>query len=216
MQPVRVAIMDVNDLSRLGLQALVEKMTPPAKFVGAFATLQALDECLHEREIDVLLLDDLLPQTLSIGFVVDHLRAIQPSLQIILLSYKLNVVYIQNVLQREVSGYIYKEDRLADILGHAMHLVRRGQLYLSPQVSVLPYTGIYVHAHQKLNARDLSVLHLMHSGKTVQEIAAQLEVNDRAIYGSQSKLRRALGVPTTELIVAVAAKKGWLKDIETR
>ena len=213
MQPIRVAIMDVSDLSRHGLQALVEKITPNATLVGAFANLQTLENCLSETEVDVLLLDDMLPQMLSITSVVDTLRAIRPALQILILSQKLNVVYIQSVLQRHVNGYIYKEDQLADILAHAIQMIRRGQLYLSPQVSALPYTGVHAAPQQKLNSRDLSVLSLMNAGKTVQEMSARLDVSDRVIYGSQSKLRKALGVPTNELIVAAAAKKGWIADV---
>lgn len=213
MQPIRVAIMDVSDLSRHGLQALVEKITPNATLVGAFANLQTLENCLSETEVDVLLLDDMLPQMLSITSVVDTLHTIRPALQILILSQKLNVVYIQGVLQRHVNGYIYKEDQLADILAHAIQMIRRGQLYLSPKVSALPYTGVHAAPQQKLNTRDLSVLSLMNAGKTVQEMSAQLDVSDRVIYGSQSKLRKALGIPTNELIVAAAAKKGWIADV---
>jgi DNA-binding NarL/FixJ family response regulator len=209
MQPIRIAIMDGNDLSRHGLQALVEKLTNAA-LVGAFDNFNALETCLQEKEVDVLLLDDTLPRTRAIDPVIDSLHALRPALQIIILSKHLNQSYIQSVLQHHVQGYIYKEEQLAEILAHAVQMIRKGHLYLSPQVSALPYTLQKTFAEEKLRTRDLNVLHLMHAGKTVQEIAMHLSTSDRVIYHIQSKLRAALGVPTNELIVVEAAKRGWI------
>jgi two-component system invasion response regulator UvrY len=214
MQSIRIAIMDRNDLSRHGLQALVEKLAPAVRLVGVYTSLTALEEGLRGREVDVLLLDDLLPQTLSIHTVVTRLHAFCPSLQILVVSQNLSMGYIQDLLQNEVRGFIYKEERFSDILNHAIHVVHARQPYLSPQASVLPYNGTLISPHPKLKTRDLNVLYLMHEGKTVQEIAMKLYVSDRMVYESQAKLRRALGVPTTELIVAAALKKGWLKGMD--
>lgn len=215
MQPIRTAIMDVSDLSRHGLQALVQKLAPDVKLVGTFSNLSVLEEMLDQRDVDVLLLDDMLPKTLYIGTVIDHLTTLYPSMKILVLSRKLNVSYVQDVFRHRVSGYIYKEDRLNDILAHAFQIVRQGKIYMSPQVSVLPYTNSVDAAHVKLSTRDLNVLHLMHAGKSVQEMSILLDVSNRVIYECQKKLRRALGVPTTELIVAAAVKKEWLPNIET-
>lgn len=209
MQPIRIAILDVNDLSRHGLQALVEKQTN-ATLIGAFDSLAALETCLQDKEVDILLLDDTLPRTRAIDPVIDELHARAPALQIVVLSKHLNQPYIQSVLQHHVQGYIYKEEQLAEILAHAFQMIRKGHLYLSPQVSALPYTLHKTFAQEKLQTRDLNVLHLMHAGKNVQEIAMQLDTSDRVIYHIQSKLRSALGVPTNELIVIEAAKRGWI------
>ena len=216
MQPTQVAIVDSNDLSRHGIRAMLEKAAQKVKIVGVYETVQILETRLRERPIDVLLLDDLLPQTISIGKVFGDLRAIDSSIQVIVLSHNLNVSYIQSVLRQGAHGYVYKEDRLETNLIYGIELVRRGILYLSPHVAALPYTGKAQHKSDRLNSRDLSVLQLMRNGKNVQEIAMTLAVNDRAIYRSQQKLREALGVRTTELIVAVAAQKGLIPGIDTQ
>jgi DNA-binding NarL/FixJ family response regulator len=215
MQPTQVAIVDSNDLSRHGIRSLVEKASPIVKVVGVFENVRALESCLHERQVDVLLLDDLLPAAISIETVLRDLRALDSSLQVIVLSLNLNVSYIQNVLKQGAQGYVYKEDRLEANLIYGIELVRRGVLYLSPHVAALPYTGAAQQRSGRLNSRDLGVLQLMRNGKNVQEMALALGVKDRAIYHSQHKLRDALGVRTTELIVAAAAKKGLIPDIET-
>ena len=215
MQPIRIAIMDVSDLSRYGLQALVQKLVPDVKLVGTFSNLSALEDLLDQSEVDVLLLDDMLPQTLYIGSAINHLHTLRPAMNILVISHKLNVSYIQDIFRHCVSGYIYKEERLNDILAHAFQIVRQGKVYMSPQVSVLPYTSPLATPNAKLSTRDLNVLHLMHAGKSVQEMSIRLEVSNRVIYDCQKKLRQALGVPTTELIVAAAVKKEWLPNIET-
>jgi DNA-binding NarL/FixJ family response regulator len=209
MQSIRIAILDVNDLSRFGLQALVERL-PNATMAGAFNNLNELEAYLQEKEADILLMDDTLPRTRAIDPVIDSLHARYPALQIMILSKHLNQSYIQNVLQHHVQGYIYKEEQLAEILAHAVQMVRKGNLYLSPQVSALPYTAQKTTAHARLRTRDLNVLYLMQAGKTVQEIAMHLNTSDRVIYHIQSKLRAALDVPTNELIIIEAAKQGWI------
>lgn len=209
MQSIRIAILDVNDLSRLGLQALVE-MLPNATVAGAFNNLNELEAYLQDKDADILLMDDTLPRTRAIDPVIDGLHARYPDLQIMILSKHLNQAYIQNVLQHHVQGYIYKEEQLAEILAHAVQMIRKGNLYLSPQVSALPYTAQKTGAQARLRTRDLNVLYLMQAGKTVQEIAMQLNTSDRVIYHIQSKLRVALDVPTNELIIIEAAKQGWI------
>lgn len=215
MQPIRTAIMDVSDLSRHGLQALVQKLAPDVKLAGTFSNLSVFEEWLVESEVDVLLLDDMLPKTLYIGSVINHLHTLRPAMKILVISHKLNVSYIQDIFRYRVSGYIYKEERLNDVLAHAFQIVRQGKIYMSPQVSVLPYTTPLNIPNTKLSTRDLNVLQMMHAGKSVQEMSIRLEVSNRIIYDCQKRLRRALGVPTTELIVAAAVKKAWLPNIDT-
>ncbi|MDX2137276.1 MAG: hypothetical protein SF123_04215 [Chloroflexota bacterium] len=214
MKPILVAIMDINDLSRHGLAALVQHHVPDTKVVGSFDSIHLLKTHLHQNPVDVLLLDDCIPQTSSVTGVIEGLLEICPKMRIIIMSYKLNVSYIQNVIQRRIGGYIYKDERLGDVLCHAFDCIRQGTLYLSPKVAALPYTHALTEMHPKVQSGELDVLHLMYAGNQVKTIAAMLGVTDRVVYERQRKLRKALGVPTTELIVAAAIKQGWLSDEE--
>jgi two-component system invasion response regulator UvrY len=141
-------------------------------------------------------------------------RSLRPQAEIVLISNTLHFASIHQLLQQGIKGYLYKEDHLADNLVHAIETVSRGQLYLSPKVSALPYLEAQRAHVRGLNARDLQVLKLMYQGKTVQHIAQILMLKDRAVYRSQEKLRRALCVPTTELIVMAAMRSGWIADLQ--
>ena len=212
MYPIYVGIIDGSDLSRLGLQALVTKHDS-LKLSFVTETLGQAEVALLDKPLDIVLLDGDTLTAQRIAQVIERLRSLRPKVRIILLSNTANFSSLYAILQQGMSGYVFKEDRLADTLIYAIEMVSRGQLYLSPHVSELPYMDTPKFSNQGLTPRDMSVLKLMYRGKTVQHIAQTLMLKDRAVYRSQEKLRRALRVPTTELIVVAAARRGWIADM---
>jgi two-component system, NarL family, nitrate/nitrite response regulator NarL len=213
MDSTRVAIVDTNDLSRYGVKAILESAHTELEVLGVFSNLREFDVALAGQTVDVMLLDDTLPQTEPLGAILQTLLKHHPLLRVVVFSDKLNLNYIQTVISQGARGYVYKEDCLEKDLPHGLELVGRGSIYLSPQASALPYLSRF---DQELNLepRDLSVLQLMWKGKNVQQMSQSLMLNDRAIYRSQAKLREALGVTTNALIVAAALKQGLLREIE--
>ena len=212
MYPIYVGIIDGSDLSRLGLPALVAKHDA-LKLSFVTETLAQAEVALLDKSLDIVVLDGETLTAQRIAQVIERLRSLRPKVRIILLSNTANFSSLYAILQQGMSGYVFKEDRLADTLIYAIEMVSRGQLYLSPHVSELPYMDTPKFSNQGLTPRDMSVLKLMYRGKTVQHIAQTLMLKDRAVYRSQEKLRRALCVPTTELIVVAAARRGWIADL---
>lgn len=213
MHPVSVAIVDTSDLSRYGLAALLSQLGSYVNLVAMADNLTALQAVMREKTVEVVLLDDLLPGSLTLESALITLRALNPTIRVILISQKLNAAYVQTVLQRGIHGYLYKPDVLPQELSYALNRMECSQIYLSPQVVAITYTAPAWPTQPTLTARDLNVLELMQHGRTVQQMALQLTVNDRAIYRSQHKLRQGLGVPTTELIVAAALERGWITEL---
>jgi hypothetical protein len=105
--------------------------------------------------VDLLPPDDVLPRTADIGRVLKHLRSHYPQLAILILSYHLNVGYIQKIIRHDADGFIYKEDRLEESLPLGIEIVRRGELFLSPKASALPYAGKQQANLGHLNSRDM-------------------------------------------------------------
>ncbi len=208
--PVAVAILDRDDLSRNGIAAIVAKAAPDMRVQAILTSRQELETAFRTLHIDVLLVHDSFPHAAETPLLLDNIRLRSPGTAAIILSQKLLMGYIQQMLSAGAKGYIYNGEALEALLPLAIRTVLRGDIYLSPSVSLLPYRGELVSADNALNARDLHVLQLLHDGFPVMEIAAQLQVDRKTVYRARDRLRLALGVRTNEQIVPSAYARGLL------
>jgi len=204
---VKLVIVTANDLIRSGIQMLLQA-TPAIKIVQTFSSVQACEQYLQENRPHVLLLDDALPGYLSPHDVLKSLHETRPALNTLILSDYLSEHYVQRLIGKGASGFIYKDDHLEDTLVVGIKTVAQGHIFLSPQVSALPYGRIDMTG---LNRTDLEVLQLIARGYTVQEISALVGIVDRSVYRIRGKLRRYLDVRTNEQLVEAAHRRGLLK-----
>lgn len=208
MMPLRVVIMDGNDISRHGLEVLV-KQRAEWQIVGAVTAPDGVLPLL-ETGVDVLLLDDANLSTWDVTPFITSLRRSQPSLKVIVVSHHLVAPYIEALIQAGVAGYVFIEDRVGKRLTRALELALEGELYLSPRALLLSYSFRPALEAEHLNEREWQVLRMLHEGLTVQESAARLGVSDAAIYRARRKLRTVLHVRTNEQIVEAALRRGLL------
>ncbi len=210
MQPIRVVIVEANEVRRHGLKALLQHTSMPIEVVQELASVDGLESWLQSHTIDVILISDELPRVLDVPHLVRKLSALTSKSKVIVLSQRLHLDYIQRLIDAGVRGFVVREDRLIDKLQNALVTVMNGELYLSPRASALPF--INDSGRPTLNNRDMQVLRLMAQDIPVQEIAADLAVTKRAVYRSRERLRHALGVRTSEQIVGAAMQAGLLSD----
>ncbi len=210
MQPVRIVIVEANEVGRHGLKALLQNMALPVEVVSDFASVDGLEAWLQSHSADVLLISDDLPRVLDLPHLLRKLCGLSSKTKIIVLSHRLQLEYIQRLIAGGVRGFVVYEDKLADKLHTALTTVLNGELYLSPRASMLPFTQATMPS--PLSNRDLQVLRLMAADMPVEEIAADLGISRRAVYRAREHLRHALGVRTSEQIVGAAMQAGLLAE----
>jgi DNA-binding NarL/FixJ family response regulator len=210
MRTLHVVLIDPDDLSRHGLEALLHKSGAAIQVDGAFAAVADCLTYLQKHVADVLLIDDAVPGTSSLVHTVHRLHQQYPDIGLVVLSQHLDMDYIQNLFDHGVLGFVLKEVRLQAKLLFALETVAEGEPYLSPRASALPYHHRDQGQLGKLSARDREIAQLMQHGLTVQECATRLGISDGAVYRSRRKLRQALGVRTSEQIIDAAVRKGLL------
>lgn len=212
MQPIRIVVVDKQDLSRHGIQTLLTKTDYPIQVMGAFADLASAEAYLQTNRAHILLLDDTLPRALELDQLISRLRTLHPGLNIIVLANRINPRYVRRVFDSGARGFIYKHDRLEDILVLAIKTVWDGNSYLSPRAMTLFCSSWQNTDPNELNQNDLAVLQLMGEGYNPQEIALQLDLSIRSIYRIYGRLRTLLNVRTNEQIVDTARKRGLLDE----
>lgn len=210
MQPIRVAIVDVSEMGRHGLRSLLQSLSLPIEIVEEFSSIDPLESWLQTKSIDVILLSDETPRSIDIPYFLKKLGVLAGRTKFVVLSQRLNLDYIQRLINSGVRGFVFREDKLLDKLQTALVTVMNGELYLSPRASALPFVNF--SGRPNLTNRDLQVLRLMAQDYPVQEIADTLAVTKRVVYRSRERLRHALGVRTSEQIVGAAMEAGLLRD----
>ena len=211
MQSTHVVVVDRHDLTRSGLQSILQEGDTAAKIVGVFDNLVAAETFLQNERVHLLLLDDRLPPTINIVDTVRRFSQQYPDVAIIILSDHLSMRYIQRLLAAMTSGFIYKRERLSRVLLTAIETVRYGRTYISPQAAALAYDRVEGQTEQ-LNTTDREVLQLIGRGHTVQEIVQLTGLVDHSVYRVRRKLRTLLDVRTNEQILEAARACGWLDE----
>ena len=209
---IRLMIIDSNDLSRHGLEALILRSQSTVQVVGSFHSLEEAEPELAKLHTHILVIDDDVSPKHDIYTVLNQLRQSHPQLSLMILSQRLNVRYIRQLFAWGASGFLYREDRLEASLMIGIETVYAGHFYASPRASGLLFTGHADVNTTELNQTDIEILHLIDRGLTPKEIAAKLEITSRTVYRSRSKLRTLLGVSTNEQIVSAARQKGLLDE----
>jgi DNA-binding NarL/FixJ family response regulator len=209
MPHIRVIVIDPHDLSRNGLQRILQQVSW-LRIVGVYAALEGAERALMREQPHIVLLDDSLTGAHDLGRVVERLVAGCPDAAIMVLSSRLNGRYIQRLLLEGVSGFIYREDRLEETLSTGIETVQSGHLYVSPRASGLVFADCAAHTLDQLNPTNLEVLHLIASGLAVKEIASRLTLTQRSVYRIRTKLRTALGVHSDVHLLDAARTQGLL------
>jgi DNA-binding NarL/FixJ family response regulator len=127
------------------------------------------------------------------------------------------------VFRAGASGFVLKTAS-GDELKEALRVVHRGGCYLSPQfpsdlVSVLAEAARSPQADKaiQLTRRQREVLQLVAEGRTMKEIAIQLNISTRTAESYKYHLMNALGIRTTAGLVQHAIKFGLItvKPLDT-
>lgn len=206
-----VALVCDSDMTCSGTKEMLTH-APEIVLAEKFASIAALDQYLQQASLDVVLLDDVLPQSDWLDGIA-HLASAYPTLRIIALGHRLEIAHIHMAVEQGAHGFICKgEPQLRDTLIQGIQWVcRTKELYLSPGVSAHFYHQPVVTKSVRLGPREKEALTLLANGKTAQEIAELRGCKDaEAIYAASRRARAKLGAKTTEEAILIAIKLGLI------
>lgn len=206
MRPVRIVVVDRNDITRKGVAAIIDDAGEPFEVVAALARLREVDDYLRQNRVDVVILDDATIHTIEVVRTVTRCYEMYPGLSMIVLSQRRDGQYIQQVMRCGSAGYVLKNGDLQGPLLTAIRLAGEKYPFLSPEAAKL----MGRRRDGQLDPRTLEVLHLMERELSVKEIGARLDLSSKTIYRIRDKLKRALGVRNNESLVDAARKQGLL------
>ncbi|MFO0552523.1 MAG: response regulator transcription factor [Polyangiaceae bacterium] len=208
---IRVFIADDHAIVRQGLRNIIEA-AGDMQVVGEAADGHALlARSTAADEWDVLILDLSLPKVSGIA-ALERLRVSHPKLAIVVLSMYGEEQYGASALKAGAAAYLSK-DRSGDELLAAIRKVAKGGRYVTETVADQLAAGATGDKlpHERLTAREYQVFLLLVHGRTVSEVAAELDVTAGTVSGHLMKVKEKLGAKSVPEILRYAARVGLIE-----
>lgn len=202
---IRILIVDDHTLMREGLKQLFA-LVDEVDVVGDATSGREALERLSEVEVDLVLLDLTMPG-ISGEDLIRRIRRDYPVLRILVLSMHNEPMVAQRALQSGANGFACK-DGDADSLLTAIYKVASGGRYIDPVVAekiAFEAAGVDEPAtHDCLSKRELEVFRLLAKGKSINEIASEINVSGKTVSTHKARMMDKMGFLTTADIVRYA------------
>ena len=210
---MNVLIVDDHEVVREGLKRIFAEAQRDASFGEAADAGQAL-ALARERPWDVIVLDLSLGDRSGLD-VLKELKALQPRVQVLVLSMHSEEQYARRTFKAGAAGYITKDSSRAELV-QAFTKVARGGRYVSVDLAER-LVGDYQASgdtppHRSLSDREFEVMRLIASGRTVSEIAAQLSLSDSTISTYRARILEKLGMRTNAEVTTYAIRNNLVGD----
>jgi two-component system, NarL family, invasion response regulator UvrY len=192
---LRILIADDHDVVRKGLIQILAKSFPGTDVDEAADGRQAL--ALAEKgSYALVLLDISMPGRGGLE-VLKEVKRQRPGVPVLVLSMHPEEEYAVRAFRAGASGYLTK-DSAADELVQAVRTVLAGRRYLSASLTEMLAREMESNGvgprHHALSDRELQVMRMLASGKTVTEIADELSLSVKTISTYRSRVLEKLQV----------------------
>lgn len=202
----RIVLCEDHQMVREGLRALIDGEPDLEVVADASDGEQAVRAAL-DRAPDVVVMDIGLPLCDGIE-ATRRLRQQAPELPVVILSMHDDATTVDRALRAGARGYVLKGAGFARLCD-AIRSVRRGEVYLSPDISDHVLTG-YLRAGDAdpLSDREREILRLISDGHTSAAIARQLGLKPKTIENHRANIMDKLQIRTTAGLVRYALRSG--------
>jgi two-component system, NarL family, nitrate/nitrite response regulator NarL len=210
MAKIRVVLADDHPVVRRGIRSLIEQSPDIVVAAEAENGLEAL-ELVQRVRPDLLILDIEMPLMSGIE-VARQLQIEGHPVRILALSAYDDALYVRNLLNYGIAGYLTKEEAPESIV-EAVHQIAQGeQGWLSHRIALQVSTWLRNLSDQKaFSDRELEVLQLVAAGRTNQDIGYLLQISEKTVEKHVRALFHKLAVNTRVELAVWAASHGWMQ-----
>jgi DNA-binding NarL/FixJ family response regulator len=167
---------------------------------------------LERQELDLVLLDLLMPGTKDVE-LIKRLSSTYPHLPVIVLTMHADPHIARRALEAGARGYLTK-DSSPELLVDAVRQVLAGRSYVDPSLTGALIRGGRAPANEELeqlSARERQVLVALVSGRSVMEIAGELQLASNTVSTYKSRLMEKLGQASFSDLVRYALRNGLVQ-----
>jgi two-component system, NarL family, invasion response regulator UvrY len=202
-----ILIADDHPIVRRGLKQILEETRLVLNVEEASNGLEAIDRAKRGK-FDIVLLDISMPGMNGLE-VLEELKRVKPSLQVLILSIYPEEDYAVRALKAGASGYLTKKSA-PDELVVAIKKISRGERYISP--SLADYLACHLTddkdkpLHECLSNREFQVMRMIASGKSLKEIAGEMGLSPKTISTFRTRILHKMHLKSNAELIQYALK----------
>jgi two-component system, NarL family, invasion response regulator UvrY len=206
---IHVLIADDHAIVRQGLRQILSEIEDMVVAGEAEDGADAL-RLARQQEWDVFLLDVSMPNRNGID-TLKQLKKEFPRQPVLILSMHPEELYAIRALKAGASGYLTKQSA-PELLVEAIRRVAQGKKYVSPSVAEQLATAITDDAekppHERITDREHQVLVLIASGKTLTQIAEDLNLSVQTVGTYRARLLEKMCLKSTAELIRYGIENG--------
>lgn len=206
---MKILIVDDHAIVRRGMISLLKENLKDVEFGECETSRQGFTAVL-EGAWDLVIVDISMPGRSGLDLIRD-IRGAKPELPVLVVSGYSEKDYAIRALKLGAAGYVSKQSA-ADVLVSAVRRVLSGGRYVSPALAELlagSLSGAAVDgSHESLSNRELQVLKMIASGKTLKEIGADLALSEKTVATYRARISEKMGLPTNVDLTRYAMRHG--------
>jgi DNA-binding NarL/FixJ family response regulator len=211
--PIRVLIADDHSIVRQGLRQILSD-TPDLVVAGEASNGVEVMQLVRDGAWDVVLMDVSMPDRNGI----DALKLIKkeyPRLPVLVLSMHPEEHYAVRALKAGAAGYLTKQSA-PELLVSAIRQVAAGKKYVSPAVAEELANAILDDdderpPHEKLSDREYQTLVMISSGKTLTQIADELNLSVKTVSVYRARLLEKMKLKNNAELTHYGLKQGLVE-----
>lgn len=209
------AIVGSDVLLRDGIGALLTERAQTAT-AHAFASVDELLSSPRLRDIDVVLVDCVMPGIVALSSALSRLHKALPECAVVALVHQRDFRLLAPLFRWRRCACVLKEEGYSE-LERALGAALSGASYLSPGTSAdRPSNGSDSSDcnGKSLSARETEIMQLIASGQRTREIADRLSLSPKTIEKHRANLMRKIGVRNIAGVALFAV--GHASDVSPR
>ncbi len=205
----RVIIADDHPVVYKGLREILQENFGSLT-VDAAGTGRELIEKVKKTDYDLVLLDISLPDANGLD-VLREMRRKRPRLPVLVISMYPEEMYAVRAIRTGAQGYLTKQSASEELV-FAVRKILSGKRYVNPAFAVRMVVDFESDAakpaHEKLSNREFQVMRMFGSGKTMKDIAVELNLSINSIRTYRVRIMEKIGVRGTEGLIHYALTHG--------
>ena len=202
---MRILLADDHAVVRRGLKEILAEEFRNARFGEAESGAEAIQH-VRQGDWDVLILDVSMPDRSGLEVLKD-VKAIRPSLPVLVLSVHPENQYAVRTLRAGAAGYLTKESAPEKLVEAVNKAVTGGQyisVSLAERLADNLRKGRDGLPHEALSDREYEVVCRIASGKLVSEIAEELSLSVKTVSTYRTRALGKMGINSNAALMRYA------------